>query len=434
MHINVNEFSKPCECHLQHNIFVKDIIIEACALSKLPDLLSKTFDKEFDNSYDKISIICDDNTYEAAGKTVESLLTGSFLIKLSANNLHADNHGVESAESQLPNKTKLILAVGSGTIHDISRFLAHKYNIPFVSIPTAASVDGFVSTVAAMTWNGLKKTFPAVSPILVVADTNVFMNAPYRLTASGISDLLGKYTALTDWKIAHLVTGEYICNRVCELEYQALEQVCACINDLRNASNLNNRVKAYEQLMYALLLSGLAMQMVGNSRPASGSEHHISHLWEMEVINPHINALHGEKVSIGLVLATHSYHKIKDAIRKNEYELISYQGMEHDLLKETFGAKGLYEGVLEENSIDPLQQIDLEHFKNSLPEIADIIDKLPTEEDLISLLTNAGCMKNMNEIGLDETLIPITLRLSPYVRNRLTMMRLLKLITVKVDK
>ena len=78
----------------------------------------------------------------------------------------------------------------------------------------SASVDGFVSTVAAMTWNGCKKTFPAVAPILVVADSDIFSRAPHRLNASGFSDLLGKYTALADWKISHAVTGEYICDRV----------------------------------------------------------------------------------------------------------------------------------------------------------------------------------------------------------------------------
>jgi glycerol-1-phosphate dehydrogenase [NAD(P)+] len=433
MHINVNEFARPCECGMTHNIYVKDIIIEVDALNKLPDLLSRYFEGRFDHNYHNISVICDENTYEAAGKKIESLLVDCSIIKLNPTNLHADNQGVELASRQLLNSTELILAVGSGTIHDISRYLAHELGIPFISIPTAASVDGFVSTVAAMTWDGLKKTLPAVSPILVIADTNVFMNAPYRLTASGISDLLGKYTALTDWKIAHLVTGEYICNRVCELEYQALNEVCSCMNDLQNDQAVDKRIQAYEQLMYALLLSGIAMQMVGNSRPASGSEHHISHLWEMEVINPHIDALHGEKVSIGLILATHIYHIIKDAIRSGEYDIKPYHGLEYDLLKETFGLKGLCDGILEENKIDPLKDIDIKHFEGVLIEVAEIIDKLPTKEYINTLLSKAGCCTHIKEIGLDKTIIPMTLKLSPYVRNRLTMMRLLKLIKLQVE-
>lgn len=115
------------------------------------------------------------------------------------------------------------------------------------------------------------------------------MKAPYRLTASGISDLLGKYTAIADWRISHLVTKEYICERVCDLESQALETVCNNIEAIRQGSK-----EGYEQLMYGLILSGLAMQMVGNSRPASGSEHHflIFGKWKLSI---HLSPITTEK-------------------------------------------------------------------------------------------------------------------------------------------
>ncbi|MGB8455420.1 MAG: sn-glycerol-1-phosphate dehydrogenase [Anaerocolumna sp.] len=424
MKIDVRSFSEPCNCGREHKIHVKEILIEAGAIDKIPELLSDIFN----GKPEEISIVCDDNTYPAAGVLVEEKVKGCKVIMLPAIGLHADNHGVKLAEEQLDSSIRLILAVGSGTIHDISRYLANKRGIPFVSIPTAASVDGFVSTVAAMTWNGFKKTFPAVSPILVVADTNIFFQAPYRLTASGISDLLGKYTALVDWEIAHLVTDEYICERVCELELKAVNEVCSCLPDLRSDVSGKQRQQAYEQLMYALLLSGIAMQMVGNSRPASGAEHHISHLWEMEVINRPLDAYHGEKVSIGLMITAETYHMMKEAIRNRQYEMESYTGLDYMCLKESFGPKGLYKGMLEENTPDPLEQIDMARFENLLPQIADILDKLPSVDRINQLLTEAGCKKYVHEIGLNEHIIPKTICLSPYVRNRLTFMRLTKLI------
>ncbi len=426
MKIDVKSFSAPCSCGREHKIHVKEILIEAGAIDKIPELLSDIFT----GKPEEISIICDDNTYPAAGELVEDKVKGCKVIMLPAKGLHADNHGVKLAEESIGAGIKLILAVGSGTIHDISRYLANKRGIPFVSIPTAASVDGFVSTVAAMTWNGFKKTFPAVSPILVVADSNIFSKAPYRLTASGISDLLGKYTALADWEIAHLVTDEYICERVCELELKAVDEVCGCLPDLRGNVSEEQRLKAYEQLMYALLLSGIAMQMVGNSRPASGAEHHISHLWEMEVINQPLDAYHGEKVSIGLMITAETYHMVKEAIRNGQYEMESYSGLDYMCLKEYFGPKGLYEGMLEENTPDPLEQIDIREFENLLPQIAAILDKLPSVERINQLLTSAGCVKYVREIGMDEHIIPQTIRLSPYVRNRLTFMRLTKFNTL----
>ena len=94
-------------------------------------------------------------------------------IVLPPENLHADNHGVALAMEQLPEKFDYMIAVGSGTVHDITRYCAYTKGVPFVSCPTAASVDGFCSSVAAMTWDGFKKTFTAVAPKIVVADLNV---------------------------------------------------------------------------------------------------------------------------------------------------------------------------------------------------------------------------------------------------------------------
>ncbi len=427
MHIDVEKFSNACSCGKSHDILVKDMVIEAGALDKFPEYLSKVYD----GNKDELVMICDTNTYEAAGKKLYEILKEECtLVKLSHKGLHADNHGVAQIEEILERleKFKLVIAVGSGTIHDLSRFIAHKYQVPFISVPTAASVDGFVSTVAAMTWNGLKKTITAVSPIMVVADTLVFSKAPYRLTASGISDLLGKYTALIDWEISHMVTGEYICTRVCELEFSALKEVCDNICLLQGDLADPHTIKAYERLMYALLLSGIAMQMIGNSRPASGAEHHISHLWEMEVINGQLDAYHGEKVSIGLMIVTATYHKIKNAIKKGLCMVKSYEGLELELLKETFGPKGLYEGIIEENTPDPLETVDTTCFSKLLPEIAEVIDKLPSEEELNNLLTKAGCLKEVEEIKMEKSIIPKTIQLSPYVRNRLTFMRLSKLL------
>ena len=284
LNIDVKKFSEPCACGKEHTIFVKDILVEAGALQKLPSILSGEAYGKFRNPV----VICDENTYRAAGRDVLKLLPQASCVCLNPLGLHADECGVSAVEDQLPPDTDLLLSVGAGTIHDITRYCAKEKNIPFVSVPTAASVDGFVSTVAAMTWHGFKKTTPAVSPICVVADSSVFSKAPYRLTASGISDLLGKFTALADWRIAHIVTGEYFCERVYELELEAVHEVCSVLQDIRDGG-----ITACEKLMYALLLSGIAMQMVGNSRPASGAEHHLSHLWEMEAVNPHTDAYHG---------------------------------------------------------------------------------------------------------------------------------------------
>ena len=327
-------------------------------------------------------------------------------------------------EEEISKECTRLIALGAGTIHDLCRFVSSKHNLEFYSVPTAASVDGFVSTVAAMTWDGMKKTMPAKAPSYVFADTNLFKKAPYRLTASGISDLLGKYIALADWKISHIVTGEYICNEVITLEERALEEVVASIPDIRAGEE-----SGYEKLMYALLLSGLAMQMIGNSRPASCAEHHMSHLWEMEIINESTDALHGEKVSVGMMLIVRKYKRIMKQIQSGKIGVKPYAGLEYELLQQTFGEKGLYESVIEENTPDPMVLVKPEILEGQLKEVARVLSEIPEEKQLEKLLRDAGCCYMLNQIGIDDRIAELSLQLSPYVRNRLSMNRLCKMLT-----
>lgn len=417
MFVDINEFKNTCCCGRIHDIFVKEILIEAGAIMKLPDLIEKYYPGSMDYS----SILCDSNTYEAAGRIVSALLPNAKCLVLDSENLHADEKAVAKARSLISTDTNLLIAVGSGTIHDITRYLAHELGHPFVSVPTAASVDGFVSTVAAMTWNGFKISFPSSSPVLVVADSTIFSQAPYRLTASGISDLIGKYTAIADWKIAHVVTGEYICERICQMEEEAVETVCSHLDGIRSGNN-----EAMESLMYALILSGLAMQMVGNSRPASGAEHHLSHLWEMALINPHTDAYHGEKVSVGLVNCISYYHLIRDMIENDTIRLVSYQGIETSLLT-SYLPKAVYEDILKENTPDTLASVDMNRLENSMIKIAEIIETLPTAETIFELLQKAGCTATMEDISLSPDILSLSLKLAPYIRNRLTLLKLSKL-------
>lgn len=420
MKIDISKFRGLCKCGENHSILVDDIVIEKGCINRLPEILqSKPYRK-----YNDIAVICDNNTYEAAGKTVMQLLPEANLICLSSENLHADEHGVKMIENSINSKdlsVDLLLAVGSGTIHDLTRYVAYSRSLPFFSIPTAASVDGFVSTVAAMTWYGFKKSLIAVSPVFVLADSNIFSKAPYRLTASGISDLFGKYTAIADWKIAHLVLGESICSTICEMEYNAIGAVRENISGL-HAGN----TEAYEQLMYALILSGLAMQMTGNSRPASGAEHHFSHLWEMHIINKPIDAYHGEKVGVGLMNCCCIYHNIKDMIEANQITIHPSSEIEMDLLQ-TYMPPELVQEMVKENTPYPLAEINTEELESKLLQIAEIIETIPVPDEMRKMLNDAGCPFLMEDIGLSADLAGISAKLAPYIRSRLTLLKLSKM-------
>ncbi|MDO4169725.1 MAG: sn-glycerol-1-phosphate dehydrogenase [Lachnospiraceae bacterium] len=419
MKIDVNDFLKPCSCGQKHEIVVDDIIIDSGAIKRLPEILKRPAyaDKK------SLVMICDENTYEAAGKEVESMIPKLKKVVLDPDNLHANEHGVEAAKIGLEKagQVDLMIAVGSGTIHDITRYHAYNMGIPFISVPTAASVDGYVSTVAAMTWNGCKKSFTAVSPVVVVADTDIYKKAPLILTASGVSDLLGKYTALADWKISHVLTDEYICDEICDMEYKALESLIASLDGLTTGDT-----KAYEDLMYGLLLSGLAMQMTGNSRPASGAEHHMSHFWEMEVLNDPIDFYHGEKVGVGLVLASKIYHKAAEKLVSGDFTVKESMELEVDLIKKSYCKPGMFDTIMEENTPNILADIDSKKLVDCKDKIVEIINEIPTSDELIAMIDKVQGVKSLADLGFEDDFQSKTAQLSPYVRQRLTFMRLLK--------
>ena len=424
MDVDLGQLREPCACGMEHNIDVEKIVIESGAVSQLEEIL-----EEFQNPV----FICDSNTRTAAEPFLEEEFKDYPVIELNPEGLQADNRGVNKVMKQLDYcdrglssvSVDVLVAIGGGTIHDLTRYAASEYDIPFVSIPTAASVDGYAANVAALTWDGLKRTVAGVSPRWILADTDIFSAAPSRLTASGVSDFLGKYISILDWKIAHLVTGEYICEEVCDLLEKALRDVSRVLEDIRFGDK-----DAIEKLMYALLLSGLCMQMVESPRPVSGAEHMVSHLWDLNVLNEKTNALHGEQVGLGLLIVTDYYKKLGYAIRHKKVTVKSEtaKGLEMSLLEHTFGKKGLLEGILTENTPNPLENIDLEELEEQLPEIEDLIDDLPDADDMYAKLHDAGCVHEISNLGIDKEKVELTLQSSPYVRNRLTLLRLSKLL------
>ena len=424
MDVDLGHLKEPCVCGKSHEVSVESVYIEAGACARLMDILE---------TYQNPVFICDSNTRAAAEPFLEEEFKDYPVIELNPEGLLADNRGVKKVMTQLDYcdrglssvSVDVLVAIGGGTIHDLTRYAAQEYEIPFVSIPTAASGDGFAANVVALTWDGMKKTVPAASPRWILADTDILVKAPSRLTAAGVADLLGKYTALLDWRVAHLVTGEYICEEVCELEERAIRDVCRELDEIRERDP-----EATEKLMYALIMAGLAMQMVGGSWPVSGAEHHMTHFWEMEVVNPKLDSLHGDRVGVGLVLVVRYYKKLQRAIRKGQVRIksSSARGLEMEMLEKTFGDKELVDSIIMENTPNPLDEVDLEKLEELLPQIEDLLDDLPDEDVIIRKLQEGGCRTQLSQIGLSDDLEQISLECCPYVKNRLTLLRLSKLL------
>ncbi len=408
MIIDSKQYNRPCTCGRTHQMVTEYCVIKADCMAEANGYIAQSGLHGF------AVAIYDENTYRAtAGKHP----TADCEIILPPENLHADNHGVALAKAELPENADYLIAVGSGTVHDITRYCAYEMGIPFVSCPTAASVDGFCSSVAAMTWDGYKKTFTAVAPKLVIADSEILSRAPARLTNSGFGDMIGKFIALADWRIAHLLTGEYFCPVIHDMTMDATLAVS------KNASAIQRGdPTAIEKLIYGLLMSGLAMQMLGNSRCASGAEHHISHLIEMqpEGLGAASAALHGEKVGVGTLQVCREYHRMRtDGIKPRN----DYSAPDRAYIEAMFGDR-LSAAIIKENERDCALTVSAASVTEHWNEICAVIDGIPTYDELMEKYQILGAKTTLSEIEIPEDKLDILLEYSPLVRNRLTLMRL----------
>jgi len=243
-------------------------------------------------------VIADPRTRAACGARVETSLrlagVPCTVCVPVGDPLVPDEAAVAAVRAAVRSDHAVLVAVGAGTITDLTRFLAAETGRPFVAVATAASMDGYASSVAPLIVGGRKVTFPAVPPAAVFADTAVLAAAPAPLLAAGFGDILGKETALADWRLAHAATGEYWCPFLDGLIREAVGR-CRVV-----AADVPQRAEtAAEAVAEALVLSGVAISLAGSSRPASGAEHHLSHYWEMDALaagRPH--ALHGQQVGV----------------------------------------------------------------------------------------------------------------------------------------
>ncbi len=408
MNINFNEYAGKCSCGKSHDIITKAAVIEPDCLLNIEKYL-----EQYGISGKRMALY-DEHTFAA---TADRHPKADQVIIMNPEGLHADEKSTAEVLAKMEKDVEIILAVGSGTICDIARFCAHERGIQFVACATGASVDGFCSNVAAMTWYGYKKTWAAVPPALVIADINIISKAPEELIKSGVGDIFAKYIALADWKIARELTGEYFCERIYNLMWKAVETVAMGVEKI-----VAGDPEAFADVTYALVMSGIAMQMMGNSRPASGAEHHISHMTEMGATSLEVKfpALHGEKTGVGTLVAAEEYKKLT-AMENISFK--DYEAMPEEVIGQYYG-DALKDAIVEENKEDCLAKVTKEMLEEKWPAICELVKEIPDPEEIYGKLELLDAKRTLESIGLTEDKKDILLNYSPMVRNRLTLMRI----------
>jgi len=267
----------------------RDVSIAAGSLALLPAVLRRAAPAA------RYVLVADENTWTAAGVQAAQKMTSAGLVMAEPIVLTEKPRVKASAETarelaeRIAGEKALPVAIGSGVINDLVKYAAELAGTPYVCVPTAASMDGYAASGAALREGGFKRTLHCAAPVAIVADLCVVASAPKAMGAWGYGDLVGKLVAGVDWVIADAL-GEETLN----------PGPFAMVQDnlsawLRNPAGVRDRNRAaLDGLMRGLVMSGLAMQAHGNSRPASGSDHQFAHLWEMEGL-----AIDGRPVSHG---------------------------------------------------------------------------------------------------------------------------------------
>ena len=290
-----------CACGKSHKVDIQAIRVGSGVIQELPGILR-------DLGASHIFLVADNYTYEAAGRQVEQLLDQAGLayhkrVFQTETPLVPNEYALGSVLAAMTSQDDMLLAVGSGTLNDVTKYVSARTGVPYVIAATPPSMDGYASTVAPTILDGFKTTLPAVYPAAIVADVDILKDAPMPMLTAGFGDIIGKFTSLADWRLSHQLNGEYYCPEVAGVIEAAVE-TCAA-----NAKALAQREpQAIQAVTEALILSGLAMGMVGVSRPASGAEHQMAHYWEMDALRRgEEHPLHGNAVGVGTVLAASLY-------------------------------------------------------------------------------------------------------------------------------
>lgn len=425
--INLNSYLErkiSCSCGRIHETNLKRVDITSGATRNLPKHIREL-------GYKRVYMVADINTWEAAGEEVARVLEDakiSFVkLILEDRELIPDEQAVGSIMTSFPKDVDLILAIGSGTLNDLCKFISFQFRVDYMIFATAPSMDGFVSDGAALITNHVKTTYKAHVPVAVIGDTKILAQAPMEMITAGLGDILGKYTCLLDWKMSYLITGEYYCETVAGMVKNALETVLEQSKKIKQRDE--NAVKAVTE---ALVLTGIAMSFVGNSRPASGCEHHLSHYWEMQFqMDGKKPILHGIKVAIGMITAVKMYRMLLDEeldfeeLKKVEFDYKAWRERVEDCYREATPGILKIEEKCQKNNLQNRNK-KLEVIASNWEKIRELISKeLPSVEEMEGLLLDLDAYVNPEQIGVSSKMVEDSIVLAKEVRDRFTLLQIL---------
>ncbi|MBR4016785.1 MAG: sn-glycerol-1-phosphate dehydrogenase [Oscillospiraceae bacterium] len=417
--------SNNCPCGKEHKVMVDAVVFGKNAISKLPEFVYKYNAK-------KPFLLADRNTFAAAGEKVCSVLeTAGIAYKkyiFNCDELEPNEQAVGSAVMHYDYSCDLIIGIGSGVVNDISKILSCICGKKFIIVCTAPSMDGYVSPTSSMSLDGLKQSLNTRCADVIIGDIDVLKNAPDRLLRSGLGDMLAKYVSIAEWRIGHLITGEYYCEQVADLIRQAVKK---CVD---NAGGLLRRDEtAIEAVFEGLVLGGVAMAYAGISRPASGVEHYFSHIWDMRGLEFGTPVdLHGIQCAVGTYLAAKLYDELKKIIPDMDKATESVRNFSYSewqsSLRQFLGSSAetmISQEQREQKYNKTTHAARLHVILKNWDSILQILqEELPSAIEIEKILDAVGLPKDYRQLGIDRDTAKMTFKVTKDIRDKYVLSRL----------
>ena len=306
-----------CECGRTHKVPTKRLIYAESALEQLSDTLGSFTESR------RVVLVADQRTWAIAGERARQTLETDGWLTDHIIVPDADHSGPVCDDKTFSwlnerfHQCDIALAVGSGVINDLTKWVSFERSVPYAVIATAASMNGYTSANVAPAIKGVKTLIKAHAPMAVFAVPSIIVNAPFELTAAGLGDVIAKPVSSADWLLNSVFHGENFC-RYCSEMLNTIEPLYFDRpQDIRD-----RKPKAVEALFNALLYSGIAMTIIGTSAPASGGEHLLSHTLDMiSSVDGEPHDLHGRQVGLGTLFASAVYERILQTDTYNSRDL-----------------------------------------------------------------------------------------------------------------
>lgn len=412
----------PCDCGREHR-FDTEIYSGKGALANLSSAIAK-------RGLKKIYLICDANT-AAVGKAqvlaeIEKAGAAAACFCFPQSPL-PNEEGVGAALMNCPLDCDGVCVLGSGVLNDIGKMIAAHRCAPYFLVATAPSMDGFASATSSMAVGGLKKSLDSKAAEVVIGDAALLATAPKEMVLAGIGDMLAKYTALCEWHLSHKINGEYYCPRVAELIRVALQ---ACVD--HSDAALQGDEEAICCIFEGLVLGGIGMKLAGCSRPASGTEHYISHVLDMRNEAFGTPALsHGIQCGAATLIVVRLFERLLQETPDKAKAIANAKSFDYGDWSQTLRAL-VGEAADEMIALEKKEKkYDVDSHAKRLDSIlnqwdalkAQIRSELPPYEELQALAMRIGL--DQYELPIEDTLYPDVLRATKDIRDKYVLTRLL---------